>query len=130
MSITFRGKSISSKRICLSVIKEEWIISIQKGDPIPSTETAAKNYEGQGPRGENYDKMSPPLGYPSHEHSGRTTTWFTYAMGRMSATSVDSAVIFELRDAPGFVGVTATRVAFEKFVELAYAIAKEEGLPD
>ncbi|WP_333770287.1 hypothetical protein [Streptomyces sp. IBSBF 2435] len=70
-----------------------WFDSIVDGDPTtPATEPTDRDNDGDGPRGDHRDLLSPPRGYPAH----RQGRHFTYAMGRFG-TAGDGAMLFELR---------------------------------
>lgn len=72
----------------------EWLDSVVDGCPTTvDTEPLDRDNDGTGPRGDSYDLMSPPPGYPAH----RTGRHFTYAMGYFGLAD-DGAALFEVRE--------------------------------
>ncbi|ADP81504.1 hypothetical protein [Pseudofrankia inefficax] len=113
-------------RIVNPLTLAQWLTSIRNGDLGAGVPTLDRDYSGLGPRGVDYDAMSPPLGYPAHAHPARTSTWFTYAMGRTNAVP-DGPVVLEYRDVQAF-GVKKESVTFEQFVDVAANAARAAGV--
>jgi hypothetical protein len=64
------------------------------GDPSDlTTEPVDRDNDGDGPRGAEFDLMSPPLGYPAH----RRGRHFTYAMG-LYGLAADGSAVVEMRE--------------------------------
>jgi hypothetical protein len=72
----------------------EWLDSVVDGCPTTvDNEPLDRDNDGTGPRGDSYDLMSPPPGYPAH----RRGRHFTYAMGYFGLAA-DGAALFEIRE--------------------------------
>ncbi|MEU7858312.1 hypothetical protein [Nonomuraea sp. NPDC049141] len=105
----------------------EWLDSIRHGDPGTAADLD-QDVTGMGPRGGDYDKLSPPLGYPAHTpHAARPVGMFTYSMGKMNATRESPAVIVEYRDTQDF-GGGQDSLAYEAFANVVVAAARQAGL--
>ncbi|GAB2972386.1 hypothetical protein [Saccharothrix stipae] len=71
----------------------QWYDSIVAGSPSSlEVEPLDRDNDGEGPRGDHRDLLSPPKGYPAH----RRGRHFTYAMG-FYGTAEDGSLLFELR---------------------------------
>ncbi|ACU75304.1 hypothetical protein Caci_6453 [Catenulispora acidiphila DSM 44928] len=107
----------------------QWLDSIRLGDAGAGIPSLDDDFAGIGPRGANYDRLSPPLGYPAHTHPARATAWFTYAMGRVNADPNNPVVLVEYRDVSGFgIGANTASANFTNFVKVAGNAAIAAGL--
>jgi hypothetical protein len=120
------GYKAGNDRIANPLTLAQWLTSIRNGDAGAGPPTLDVDYSGAGPRGADYDALSPPLGYPAHAHPARTSAWFTYAMGRTNAV-VNSPIVFEYRDVQQF-SVKKESLTFEQFVDMAAAAARAAGV--
>jgi len=107
----------------------QWLDSIRLGDAGAGIPTLDDDFAGKGPRGADYDRLSPPRGYPAHAHPARTTAWFTYAMGRVNADANHPVVLLEYRDLSVFgSGARNDTVGYLNFLKVAAKAATEAGL--
>lgn len=105
----------------------QWLDSIRRGDQRPAV-TLLQDYSGEGPRGADYDLLSPPQGYPAHQHAARTMPWFTYAMGRANVDPAGSVLLVEYRDTLIFQPTKAKSIGYTSFLLLAAKAARSAGL--
>jgi hypothetical protein len=105
----------------------EWLDSIRDGDRRAPVALSV-DYAGNGPRGADYDRLSPPDGYPAHKHPARVSEWFTYSMGREQAAANSDVVLIEYRDAMSFLSQRGSSVNYLNFLKIAFVAAKEAGL--
>ena len=103
-----------------------WLTSIRNGNAGAGLPTLDVDYSGVGPRGVDYDALSPPLGYPAHTHPARTSAWFTYAMGRTNAVE-DSPIVLEYRDVQQF-SINKETLNIEQFIDMAVNAARAAGI--
>lgn len=100
----------------------EWFDSIRKGDPSSTdTEPLDRDNNGTGPRGEHFDRMSPPPGYPAH----RQGRHFTYAMGFFGCAR-DAVPLIEAREIGG-TGEYESDVFEQKVVAFASTWLRAQG---
>jgi hypothetical protein len=107
----------------------DWLASIRFGDAGTGVPNLNTDYAGTGPRGKDYDKLSPPKGYPAHFHPGRKYPWMTYAMGRENVDCTRMAFLIEFRDVQVF-GERKNALTYEQFVEMAANAAAFAGMTD
>jgi len=108
---------------------DQWFTSIRQGDAGAAWPPGLDlDFGGTGPRGPDYDRLSPPRGYPAHEHPGRTSAWFTYAMGRLNATAQRQQIVIEYRDVQRFGYPDREVLTFAQLVAVAAKAATFAGI--
>jgi len=108
---------------------DEWFTSIRQGDAGAAWPPGLDlDFGGTGPRGPEYDRLSPPLGYPAHANPNRATNWFTYAMGRTNATALRQQIVIEYRDVQGFAYPDREVLTFPQLVVVAAKAATFAGI--